>query len=142
MYKQISIDIADEEFAQVNQAIQQAGFELDEYLNYVLRGIGSSRYLNGDAIERIFHLLPDDLISKMATTKMKRKESKRHSELLEKQEKGKLLPKEQKELHRLAEEYERGTLRKAFAMAEAVRRGLIPPVEICAALKSHSGNKF
>jgi hypothetical protein len=79
-------------------------------------------------IERIFHLLPDDLVIQLAKAKMPDKDSKLHSRLLEKQKEEKISAKEREKLSELAETYERGTLRKAYAMAEAVRRGLMPPL--------------
>jgi len=43
-------------------------------------------------------------------------------------------------LAELTEEYERGTLRKAYAMAEAVRRGLMPPLHSSARSKENFGD--
>ncbi len=128
MQTQITLDQADDEFVHAKQATLQAGFRLEEYLNFVLKAISTPKLLNEDGIERIFHLLPDTLILQLAKAKMADKESKLFSRLLEKQSEGKLNEKERERLTQLAEEYERGTLRKAYAMAEAVRRGLMPPL--------------
>jgi len=80
-------------------------------------------------LERSFHLLPDITVLKLAKAQMPEKDSQCFSRLLEKQGEGKLNEKKRDRLAELAEEYERGTLRKAYALAEAVRRGLMPPVQ-------------
>ena len=127
MQKQITLEVAADEFAHAKQAVLQAGFKLEEYLNIILRAIVSSQPLHEDVIERTFHLLPDDLVMQLAKAQMAPKDDQRFSRLLEKQGEGKLSGKERGKLNELSEAYERGTLRKAYAMAEAVRRGLMPP---------------
>jgi pyruvate-formate lyase len=128
MDKQITLHVAEDEFTQANQAALLAGFKLEEYLNMVLTAIGSPQHLNEDVIERIFHLLPSDLVMQLANAKMSAKQSEHFSRLLQKHEDDKISQKERERLSELADEYERGTLRKAYAMAEAVRRGLMPPL--------------
>ncbi len=126
MQQNLTLDLAHREFLQANQAILQAGFKIEEYLKIVLKTIGSSRQLNEDAIERIFHLLADDVVIRLAKAKMAKDDSKLYSRLLAKQSEGKISDKEREKLRLLSEEYERGTLRKAYAIAEAARRGLMP----------------
>jgi hypothetical protein len=128
MQKQITLDIADDEFTHAKQAVLQAGFNLEEYFNIILKGIVSAQPLYENVIERAFHLLPDELVTQLAKAKMAPKDSQLHSRLLEKQGEGKLSAKDRAKLEELSEVYERGTLRKAYAMAEAVRRGLMPPL--------------
>jgi hypothetical protein len=129
MQKQITLDVADDEFIHAKQAVLQAGFKLEEYFNIVLRAIVSSPPLHEDVIERIFHLLPDELVMQLAKAQMTKKDGQLFSRLLEKQGEGKISGKESEKLKELSETYERGTLRKAYAMAEAVRRGLMPPLD-------------
>jgi len=129
MYRRITLDVADDAFAQANQAVLQAGFKMEEYLNIVLQAIASSQPSHEDAVERIFHLLPDAMVLKLAKAKMAEKDSKQLSRLLEKQGEGELDDKKHAQLAELADQYERETLRKAYAMAEAVRRGLMPPIQ-------------
>jgi len=130
MQRKITLQVAADEFSQANQAVLQAGFRIEEYLNIVLQAITSSQPLNEeDAVARIFYLLPDATVMKLATAQMPEKDNKRFSRLLEKQGEGKLIEKQRDQLAELAEEYERGTLRKAYALAEAVRRGLMPSLQ-------------
>ena len=125
MQRKITLEVATAEFSQAKQAVLQAGFKIEEYLNIVLLALASTQPLSEDAVERSFHLLPDVTVLKLAKAQMPEKDSQRFSRLLEKQGDGKLNEKERNQLTELAEEYERGTLRKAYAMAEAVRRGLM-----------------
>jgi len=125
MQRKITLEVATAEFSQAKQAVLQAGFKIEEYLNIVLLALASTQPLSEDAVERSFHLLPDVTVLKLAKAQMPEKDSQRFSRLLEKQGEGKLNEKERNQLTELAEEYERGTLRKAYAMAEAVRRGLM-----------------
>jgi len=129
MQRKITLEVATAEFSQAKQAVLQAGFRIEEYLNIVLQALASIKPLSEDAVERSFHLLPDTAVLKLAKAQMPAKDSLRFSRLLEKQNGGKLNEKEHDQLTALAEEYERGTLRKAYAMAEAVRRGLMPPIQ-------------
>jgi hypothetical protein len=127
MQRKITLQVAADEFSQANQAVLQAGFRIEEYLNIVLQAITSSQPLREeDVVARIFYLLPDATVMKLANAQMPEKDDKRMSRLLEKQGEGKLNEKERDQLAELAEEYERGTLQKAYALAEAVRRGLVP----------------
>ena len=127
MQQNLTLDLANHEFLQANQAILQAGFKIEEYLKIVLKAIGSSGHLNEDAIERIFHLLADDMVVRLAKAKMAKDDSKLYSRLLARRNEGKISDQEREKLRLLSEEYERWTLRKAYAIAEAVRRGLMPP---------------
>jgi hypothetical protein len=52
----------------------------------------------------------------------------RLSELLDKQQSGTLNPEEPQELDTLMQIYREGLLRKATALAEAVKRGLMEPL--------------
>jgi len=129
MQRKITLEVATDEFSQAKQAVLQAGFKIEEYLNIVVQAIASAQPLSEDIIERIFKLLPDVTVIKLAKAQMPEKDSTRFSRLLAKQGEGKLNGKERDRLAELAEEYERGTLRKAYALAEAVRRGLMPSAE-------------
>ncbi len=129
MQRTITLVVADNELARAHQAVQLAGFKIEEYLHIVVKAAASGSSVYEDSVERIFHLLPDKMVLSLANTRTVEKHSKRFSGLLEKQNEGKLNTKEHHQLAELAEEYERGTLRKAYAMAEAVRRGLMPPIQ-------------
>jgi hypothetical protein len=130
MQRKITLQVAADEYSQAKQAVLQAGFRIEEYLNIVLQAITSSQPLRDeDVVARIFYLLPDATVMKLAKSQMSTKDDKRFSRLLERQGEGKLNQRERDQLAELAEEYERGTLRKAYALAEAVQRGLMPPLQ-------------
>ena len=129
MQRRISLKFPAKDLSHSKAAVLQAGFEIEEYLSMVLKAIGSPHKLKVNVIERIFHLLPDELVLSLAKVKMPEKTSRQHVHLLRKSGEGKINTKEGKRLRELAEEYERGTLRKAFALAEAVRRGLMASLD-------------
>ncbi len=129
MHRTITFEVAGNELTRAHRAVLQAGFKIEEYLHIVIKAAASAPTTQEDSVERIFHLLPNNTVLNLANTKTAEKDSKRLSRLLEKQNAGKLNVKEHHQLSALAEEYERGTLRKAYALAEAVRRGLMPPMQ-------------
>ncbi len=71
--------------------------------------------------------LPDEAVLALCDSAMELRQSERLSELLAKQQAGSLTASEPPELWALARIYELGQLRKAQALAEAVKRGLRPP---------------
>src|SRR6266699_3278176 len=72
--------------------------------------------------------LPDKEILKLTQLQMSRAEDRRLTQLLTRQQKGTLTSKERGELWTLMQIYRNGLLRKAQALAEAVRRGLSEPL--------------
>lgn len=68
-------------------------------------------------------LADDDLLA-VADSKMTRRDNRRLGELLAGQRDGELTPAERTELEAMIQVYQEGSLRKAQALAEAVRRGL------------------
>ena len=129
MQKTITLEFADNEFSLAHDAVLQAGFDIDEYLNFVVKAIANQTPGEEDVIERVFHILPDETVLSLANARINSRRSREYSRLLEKKKVQKLSQSESNRLVDLAKEYECGTLRKAYAMAEAVRRGLIPPVQ-------------
>lgn len=73
--------------------------------------------------------MSDSEVLTISTSQMDPQQSRRFSQLLDKQQSGKLTAEEQPEIWTLMRIYQLGQLRKAEALAEAVRRGLRPPVE-------------
>jgi hypothetical protein len=71
--------------------------------------------------------LNDRSLLALTQLEMVEAQSKRLNVLLGYQKDGKLTPSERVELQTLIHIYEDGLLRKAQAVVEAVRRGLIPP---------------
>jgi hypothetical protein len=69
---------------------------------------------------------PDEQVLRACNAQMSVRQSERMSELLDRQQAGELTMDERPELWALLRIYELGQLRKAEALAEAVRRGLRP----------------
>lgn len=74
--------------------------------------------------------LSDQQVLAVCASQMDPAQSRRFSLLLDKQQTGNLTPEEQPELWTLTRIYQLGQLRKAEALAEAVKRGLQPPIEV------------
>jgi len=72
--------------------------------------------------------LPDREILALTELRMEPKADRRLSKLLEQQQAGSLSDLERAELASLIRSYEMGLLRQSQALAEAVRRALIPPL--------------
>jgi hypothetical protein len=83
----------------------------------------------GDALEqKPVTQWPDEEVLSAADGQMPPEREERLSELLDRQQAGRLADAERPELTALMELYQRLLLRKAQALAEAVRRGLREPV--------------
>jgi hypothetical protein len=72
--------------------------------------------------------LPDTAVLALADSTMDPADDLRLSELLDKQQSGQLIDLERVELARLMQVYQEGLLLKAEGLAEAVHRGLRPPL--------------
>ena len=73
--------------------------------------------------------MSDQEVLAVSKSQMNPDQSQRFSLLLDKQQSGTLTGEENPELWTLTRIYQLGQLRKAEALAEAVKRGLRPPVE-------------
>lgn len=73
-------------------------------------------------------VLSDEYVLKFTELQMSPAEDRRLSRLLDTQQKGKLTAGERAGLFTLMRTYQNGLLRKAQALSEAVRRGLIEPL--------------
>lgn len=72
--------------------------------------------------------MADDQVLALTELQLSPEQDTRLSTLLEKQQAGELIDEEQSELKHLMEVYQEGLLLKSEALAEAVERGLIPPL--------------
>lgn len=72
--------------------------------------------------------LSDQQVLELTQLEMEPAQDARLSELLDKQQSGTLTPEEPQELDRLMQIYREGLLRKATAIVEAVKRGLMEPL--------------
>ena len=79
--------------------------------------------------ERPLSAWSDDEVRAGAEAQMSSAEDERLSYLLDRQQAGLLTSPERTELVALMQRYQDGLLRKARSLQEAVRRGLIPPLE-------------
>jgi hypothetical protein len=73
--------------------------------------------------------MSDESVLALADSQMEPRLDKRLSVLLDKQQDSELLDVERRELAALMQVYQEGLLRKAQALAEAVRRGLMEPLK-------------
>jgi predicted transcriptional regulator len=72
--------------------------------------------------------LPDEQVLALTELQMEPDQDARLSELLDRQQAGLLLEDERLELQALMQIYQEGLLRKATALSEAVKRGLMEPL--------------
>lgn len=72
--------------------------------------------------------LSDDEVLRLTKIELRTEQDRRLTELLDRQQAGKLLESERAELQTLMQTYQVGLLRKAQALHEAVKRGLMEPM--------------
>jgi hypothetical protein len=72
--------------------------------------------------------LPDEQVLALTELQMEPEQDTRLSELLDRQQVGLLVEDERLELQTLMQIYQEGLLRKATALSEAVKRGLMEPL--------------
>lgn len=82
-----------------------------------------------DLWERSAATMADQEVLEVSDSRMDPVQSRRFGLLLDKQQAGTLAPEERPELWTLTRIYQLGQLRKAEALAEAVKRGLRPPFD-------------
>lgn len=86
-------------------------------------------------LEPVSHLTDDQVLA-LTEIQMEPEQDSRLSELLNRQQSGLLIEGERSELQSLMQIYQEGLLRKATAVSEAVKRGLIEPLsELANSLK-------
>jgi hypothetical protein len=124
----------------------------DVYLRFERFALLANRDLSGILIDTLNHSLPpinlggnelqsynldkpepiadlsDEQVMMLTELEMKPLQDAKLSELLDKQQSGTLAPEEPQELEYLMQIYREGLLRKATALAEAVKRGLMEPL--------------
>lgn len=82
-----------------------------------------------DLWEKPAGVMADEEVLRVCDSRMDAAQSSRFGLLLDKQQSGSLAPEERPELWTLTRIYQLGQLRKAEALAEAVRRGLRPTID-------------
>jgi hypothetical protein len=123
----------------------------DVYLRFERFALLANRDLSGILIDTLNHRLPpidlgddeaynldkpepiadlsDEQVMALTKLEMEPLQDAKLSELLDKQQSGTLAPEEPQELEYLMQIYHEGLLRKATALAEAVKRGLQEPLD-------------
>ena len=120
MSEQVTIQVSDhaiQHAAQVAASTQQS-------VEKLLSGLVES-----SLAELPVELLSNQEVLALTELKLTPDEQERFSDLLYENREGLLTAEGREELERMMKVYERGQLRKAQALEEAVKRGLIPPLK-------------
>jgi hypothetical protein len=127
MSTQVVLNLPDETYERAAQYAAYAKREVAEIIAAALASTLPSR----EAINQLRSIakLPDSDVLAVTKLRMEPQADRRLSELLDRQQAGELTDVEQAELAALMRSYEMGLLRQSQALAEAVRRGLIPPLQ-------------
>jgi hypothetical protein len=127
MSTRVVLNLPDETYERAAQYAAYARREVAEIIAAALASTLPSR----DAINQLRSItkLPDSDVLALTKLRMEPQADRRLSELLNRQQEGELTDAEQAELAALMRSYEMGLLRQSQALAEAVRRGLIPPLQ-------------
>lgn len=126
MSTQITVNLPDEAYERASRFAAYANRDLSE----IIAAAVSSSLPSIEAIDELTGIskLKDAEILALTELRMEPQADHRLSELLEHQQDESLDDLERAELSALMKTYEPGLLRQSQALAEAVRRGLIPPL--------------
>ena len=127
MSTQITLTLPDNLLHRAETLARRLGCPLDEVLVRFLES--SFAPLGSETAERPITEWADQDVLAAADLQMSAEEDSRFSALLDKQQAGVLTGPEQGELSGLMLTYQEGLLKKARALAEAVRRGLREPLQ-------------
>jgi hypothetical protein len=128
MSTQVTVTLPDNVYQHVERFAQLAGYSVAEILATMLEVSAAQFNPPVQALEPV-QALSDDAVLALSESQMEAAQDSRLSELLYKQQAGDLSQLERVELQALMQVYQEGLLRKAQALAEAVRRGLREPLE-------------
>jgi predicted transcriptional regulator len=132
----VTINLSDEVYRRVEKFALLANRDLSSILsdmlahNLPLIDTDSNEFQSDshDKLEAILDL-SNEQVMMLTELEMKPLQDAKLSELLDKQQSGTLTPEEPQELEYLMQIYREGLLRKATALAEAVKRGLMEPLD-------------
>jgi hypothetical protein len=133
MSTSVTIDLPDEVYRRIEKFALLANRDLSSILsemlahNLPLIDIDNNE-LQSNKLEPIADLSDSQVIA-LTKLEMEPLQDAKLSELLDKQQSGTFAPKEPQELEYLMQIYREGLLRKATALAEAVKRGLMEPLD-------------
>ena len=118
---EVTINLPDKVFARLSSAADESRRRIDEV---IVERIERDFAVDAEELERQIAVCPDEEILELAALKMPPQQDARLSVLLEGQSERDLTDDEQKELWRLMDASRLATLKRAFALREAARRGL------------------
>lgn len=125
MSANVTLSLPDAVYQRAQRLAEQSGRNLADVLTTMLMAaIPGEEVAPSVAVER----LSDADLLRLCASEMDATQAARLAELLERQQATRLNDMEQFELSLLLHRYQDGSLRKAEALAEAVRRGLRPPL--------------
>jgi hypothetical protein len=121
---QITVNVPDSLYPHLKHLAEMSGRSIGETINSMM-SVALSPLEGSEPVRK----LSDAEVLELAASRMNDIQNARLSELLEKQQMGELDASEQGELVVLMYVYQQGNLRKAQALAEGVRRGILEPAE-------------
>jgi hypothetical protein len=126
MSTQITLSLPDDTYKRAETYAAYAERDLSEIIAAAL----ATSLPSAEVIEelRAISTLADDEIVALTELRMEPEVDRRLSELLDRQQAGQISELERAELAALMRDYEIGLLRQSKGMAEAVHRGLLPPL--------------
>src|SRR5262245_22678416 len=127
MSTQVTVTLPDDVYEGVERLAQINGRDVADVLATAL-AISLSPLVEQPSEPEI-EALSDEAVLALADSRMDDAQNARMSALLEKQQAASLNPIEQHELSLLLFVYHEGSIRKANALAEAIRRGLKAPLQ-------------
>jgi hypothetical protein len=127
MTTQITITLSDGLYAQAEQFARLANRDIASILLNAINSSIPPMSAQAASLEPISSL-SDEQVLALTELQMEPEEDIYVSELLDKQQAGILTETERYELQTLMQTYQEGLLRKATALSEAVRRGLMEPL--------------
>jgi hypothetical protein len=124
MSKQITITLPDDVYQKAEHFARLANRDLASILVDTIQFSIPPISLEATTLEPV-SALSDQAVLELTELQMKPEEDRHLSELLDRQQAGILTGSEHPELQALMQIYQEGLLRKATALSEAVKRGLI-----------------
>jgi hypothetical protein len=125
MRAQVTLNLPESVYLRAERLAERSGSDIRDILTTTLNAA-----LPDDDLEEHPNIaaMSDERVLALCNSQMDVEQNVRMSNLLEAQQARTLMAMEQLELSLLLYRYQTGTLRKAEALAEAVRRGLMPPL--------------
>lgn len=133
MHREVTLQLPAEVFDEAVNLAGISGFEVNEFMSKLLQGIlkpGQDTHQSRTFVQRLFALLADEEILKLANVKMDEERFELFQLLLATQKEQNVSAGDAADLEKLGILYDRINLVKSYAMVEAVRRKLMPPPEL------------